>query len=95
MCIQPCMQLYICSYLNIYIYIYAHAHACIHIIKYVYMHIYIYIYIFSTIVLVHIFGPPVNIHGYPSARNTQEASTLPVSWLAFEERYGTCPALLD
>ena len=91
MCIQPCMQLYICSYLNIYIY--AHAHACIHRIKYVYMHI--YIYIFSTIVLVHIFGPPVNIHGYPSARNTQEASTLPVSWLAFEERYGTCPALLD
>ena len=55
----------------------------------------IYIYIFSTIVLVHIFGPPVNIHGYPSARNTQEASTLPVSWLAVEERYGTCPALLD
>ena len=56
---------------------------------------YIYIYIFSTIVLVHIFGPPVNIHGYPSARVTQEASTLPVSWLAFEEQYGTCPALLD
>ena len=77
--------------LSKYIYIYAHAHACIHRIKYVYMHI----YIFSTIVLVHIFGPPVNIHGYPSARNTQEASTLPVSWLAVEERYGTCPALLD